>query len=199
MKPSVLVVVAALALVGVPQASASTLYVVHDAYDFGGFAPSSVMVDGTITTDGHLGILGQADILDWSLTISSLITLTPANSDLSLQGNSLSVVGIDLLWNYDLPAGQLVFSSPGVAGINGFVSYSTGAFSALAGFCAPDVSDCLGPLPADLRTGVSVIGVDPPPTVTPIPSGLPLFISGLGALGLLGWLRKWKNAGGAGC
>src|SRR5262249_36840902 len=29
-----------------------------------------------------------------------------------------------------------------------------------------------------------------PPVVTPIPAALPLFASGLGALGLLGWRRK---------
>ena len=31
-------------------------------------------------------------------------------------------------------------------------------------------------------------------TVTPIPAALPLFASGLGVLGLLGWRRKRKNA-----
>ena len=31
-----------------------------------------------------------------------------------------------------------------------------------------------------------------PPTVTPLPAALPLFATGLGALGLLGWRRKKK-------
>ena len=31
-------------------------------------------------------------------------------------------------------------------------------------------------------------------TVTPLPAALPLFATGLGALGLLGWRRKRKNA-----
>jgi hypothetical protein len=31
------------------------------------------------------------------------------------------------------------------------------------------------------------------PSTTPIPAALPLFASGLGALGLLGWRRKRKN------
>ena len=30
-------------------------------------------------------------------------------------------------------------------------------------------------------------------TVTPLPGALPLFVTGLGALGLLGWRRKWKT------
>jgi hypothetical protein len=33
-------------------------------------------------------------------------------------------------------------------------------------------------------------GVDP----TPLPDGLPLFITGLGVIGLFGWRRKRKNA-----
>jgi hypothetical protein len=32
------------------------------------------------------------------------------------------------------------------------------------------------------------------PAATPLPSALPLFASGLGALGLLGWRRKTKAA-----
>jgi hypothetical protein len=35
---------------------------------------------------------------------------------------------------------------------------------------------------------------DPPITTTPLPGALPLFATGLGALGLLGWRRKRKNA-----
>jgi hypothetical protein len=33
---------------------------------------------------------------------------------------------------------------------------------------------------------------DPTPAETPLPAGLPLFTTGLGALGLLGWFRKRK-------
>ncbi len=34
----------------------------------------------------------------------------------------------------------------------------------------------------------------PPTNATPLPAALPLFATGLGALGLLGWRRKRKNA-----
>jgi hypothetical protein len=40
-------------------------------------------------------------------------------------------------------------------------------------------------------SGLLVAGV-PPTTTTPLPAALPLFASGLGALGLLGWRRKRK-------
>ena len=34
-----------------------------------------------------------------------------------------------------------------------------------------------------------------PPSETPLPAALPLFTTGLGALGLLGWRRKRKQSG----
>jgi hypothetical protein len=192
MKPTAIVVAAILALASLRQASASTVYDVHDVYNVSAVTPTTI--DGTIITDGHLGILGSANILDWNLVINNLIALTPGNSDLSLKGNNLAATGLELFWNYDLPNGLLVFATPKIAGINGFVAYSPGAFVALAGFCSTDVSDCLGPIPANLRTGMSVIGIDPPTSVTPVPAALPLFATGLGLLGLLGWHRKRKTS-----
>ena len=41
---------------------------------------------------------------------------------------------------------------------------------------------------------LDVIAGSPTTSATPLPAALPLFASGLGALGLLGWRRKRKNA-----
>jgi len=53
----------------------------------------------------------------------------------------------------------------------------------------------LGPSGNQGSTGanlsVNISGVAPPPI--PLPASLPLFASGLGALGLLGWHRKRKS------
>ena len=56
-----------------------------------------------------------------------------------------------------------------------------------------------------LRIGTDIVGGTTPPTfnaafsldgvaTTPLPGALPLFATGLGVLGLLGWRRKRKNA-----
>ena len=37
-------------------------------------------------------------------------------------------------------------------------------------------------------------GIGNSPATTPLPAALPLFVTGLGAMGLLGWRRKQKNA-----
>jgi hypothetical protein len=60
-----------------------------------------------------------------------------------------------------------------------------------------------GPYSANLDVPFIVSGLDPTASITlngtgvsatPLPAALPLFASGLGALGLLGWRRKRKNA-----
>ena len=58
------------------------------------------------------------------------------------------------------------------------------------------------PIPVDLKLTIDLpdgLGIGPAVSfgaeaVTPLPATLPLFASGLGALGLLGWRRKRKAA-----
>ena len=53
-----------------------------------------------------------------------------------------------------------------------------------------DFSDTTGPRPGGGCSGCPTIAT----METPLPAALPLFTTGLGALGLLGWRRKRKNA-----
>jgi len=46
----------------------------------------------------------------------------------------------------------------------------------------------------DVRFGIAGQVVVPGPGTVPLPAALPLFTTGLGALGLLGWRRKKKAA-----
>jgi hypothetical protein len=55
------------------------------------------------------------------------------------------------------------------------------------------LTETLG-LAGGLSLDFDLINVVQGNTVTPIPAALPLFVSGLGALGLLGWRRKQKAA-----
>jgi len=48
--------------------------------------------------------------------------------------------------------------------------------------------------PYTLDAGYDNFHVDINTAATPLPAALPLFATGLGALGLLGWRRKRKNA-----
>ena len=201
MKLKLLGVFAAVTLLTAWQASANTLYIVQDSYSPDGSAIyGSTPVNGTITTNGNVGILAQTDIVDWSLAIGagSTFTLTPANSFVELEGKNFSATGLDLLWDYGGDSAGLLFANlpsdewdfPKIPGVYGFVAYGSGGFAAESDFCVPGRSDCLGYLLADSRSGIAVIGIDPPTTVTPIPSTLPLFAAGLGVLCLFGWGRR---------
>ena len=68
-----------------------------------------------------------------------------------------------------------------------------GATLFLAGPVGAGLSDL--PFTTGTIAGVSV-AFTPPVSSVPLPATLPLFATGLGALGLLGWRRKKKTAAG---
>ena len=86
--------------------------------------------------------------------------------------------------------------------------FGTSGAAATADFClSSNVNSCQPPTPLIfIATGPGVFGEAFPganlveiataaaTTATPLPAALPLFATGLGALGLLGWRRKRKNA-----
>jgi len=192
MKMKFLAMVAALVLANASHARANVVYDVHDVYRplFSSFTWN---VDGTITTDGNFGVLTAANIVAWDLTITAPtvpafflpFTLTNANSTVSSFGSGLTATPVALLFNYDVQA-NLMFSTETPAFSQGFVHYVTGFFGVL--LCpAPAQCDWQD---TDSRSGIGIVGV-----VTPLPAALPLFVTGLGALGLLGWRRKRKNTG----
>jgi hypothetical protein len=47
--------------------------------------------------------------------------------------------------------------------------------------------------PAACAIDSGVFLTQPIPTSTPVPAALPLFATGFGLIGLLGWRRKWKG------
>jgi hypothetical protein len=71
----------AVLLLGIPQANADIIYAVNDTVGSG-------TLTGSITTNGHIGGLGESDILAWNLTITSVITsnLTDSNSVFDVDG-----------------------------------------------------------------------------------------------------------------
>ncbi len=171
-----------LAWLGITGAKANTIYVVHD-FD----QNENALVDGTITTDGHVGVLNVADIVAWNLTIGIpyppfMDTLTNGNGTVQLGGDVVATATA-LLLNYDT-GGFLIFRSGQIPGLVGIIAYQSG-FAAAAQICLLSQSDCVGPLETNLRSGIGVIA-----SVTPLPTTFPLFVTGLGALGFLGWRRK---------
>ena len=195
MKMNFWALVAALVLANASHARANVVYDVHDTFVPNSF-PIFAYVDGTITTDGNFGVLSASDIVAWNLTIGSdahvpVITLTNANSAVSVSGSGLTATPLFLLFNYNSdPKASLRFigSIPdsGIAYESGSVF---GFFGASFGCTREPEQPCGEHPPSEFRSGIGIVGVAEPP----LPAALPLFVTGLGALGLLGWRRKRKR------
>ena len=180
---------AGLALIGTITMSPAmaTTYAVNDT-------DGLYSVAGSITTDGKLGVLAAADIVDWTLDISSQITLTPANTDVTLTGDHLTATPTALYFDYTdvFPSlYELIFAgSFNDVVINetldGSVIYTTqGRFTLVVCYTGIICFPHLG----DFRDGVGLIA-GTAAAATPLPTALPLFVSGLAPLGFLGWRKK---------
>ena len=212
----------AFAMLGVSQAHANIIYTLNDSYTLYGTGYSGpepiYSVSGTITTDGNLGVLSSADILDWSFTITggaTPYTLTNSNSQLALSGDALTATSAALLWAYGDPSnGDLgfvgIFGSFPFGGYTkvGF-DYSSGLYfsegvfigglTALEGTCPAGYGCGFDPLIPDERSGTQIVAAALSPLLAaeptaPLPAALPLFATGLGVMGLFGWRTKLRNA-----
>ncbi len=155
---------------------------------------------GTITTDGHLGVLTAANITDWNLAVTAIgfpvpvYPQTPSDSVLFLNGASLSATSTALLFDY-------TFSLPVSGfGVNGTVfgdttvafGYTNNGLGESFGISACFISNCFVSDAGPRRSGIQTIGVADNAT-TPLPGALSLFATGLGASGLLRGAGKRKQ------
>ncbi len=75
----------------------------------------------------------------------------------------------------------------------GFVPGPASTTTSYDYFCSP-FSACVSFSNVDPNANGYFFGVELTPSATPLPAALPLFATGLGAMGLLGWRRKRKAA-----
>ena len=166
----------------------------------GGLVTASGLLDVTAgQATGGTNLQVSAPVLPGPLPETmSLVTLsTPGVHDLG--GGNLSYRfggGTDLIGDTTFPpdSNGLVFIIND-AYHDGFNIWSQGG-ALFAGFFAGDTNPNTTPgiLYQEYDGGSLAIGSADLPS-TPLPAALPLFASGLGALGLLGWRRKRKGAG----
>ena len=177
---------AAMALaVCVTQANA-TVYNVNGVVGTGG-------VTGFIQTDGTIGTLADANIVDWNLSLTTdginaldlLGPLSGNNSQELIVGAGLSATASGLFFDFSLPGATnyLLIQNPAIGSGTNFLCLNA---------CAASVAIGVGDERASVSnlTGVRDIGV------VPLPATLPLLTTGLGALGLLGRSWKRKHPGG---
>lgn len=136
---------------------------------------------------------GPGGLYDYQTTFS-LAGFNPSTASISGQWSSDNA-GIEILLN-GVDTGNLgnPYGSPGSYSYEHWVSFVINS-GFLAGLNTLDfivqngngADDQFGPTALRVEMIGSAIA-------TPLPAALPLFASGLGALGLLGWRRKRKNA-----
>jgi hypothetical protein len=185
MKMKLLGLVACMALLGTSQAGATT-YTVNDG-------TASLGVTGTITTDGNIGVLSASDITDWNL----LLNVSGSSFDLTgpLSGGN-SAVYVFGTTDFTATASKLFFNFGDNTSFQ-YLGFDDSAGPYLIEFGNATTS-CNGiPSSICLLIGssggnISEQGVVQIASTTPLPAALPLFATGLGALGLLGWRRNRK-------
>lgn len=98
-------------------------------------------IQGTITTDGTLGVLTAADITSWNLALTDNLnatndyTLTTANSSLvELLGSALSATASNLVFDFSSTGEFLIqANNPGAFSGWRYFCFSTGVFACAAG------------------------------------------------------------------
>ena len=191
-KLSLSVVVACITFLSASGARAATVYDVSET--LGG-----LVLTGTITTDGKIGILSSFDIDSFNLSLMDLnnspAPLTSTTSTLALTGNDVIATKTTLSFNFpDTSFGSLGIVSNHCefpCGLASWVSQGNGNgganFALLISFSLDSSTSEQVP-----KHNEEVFATAP--SMTPLPAAFPLFAGGLGVLGLLGWPRKRKHS-----
>jgi hypothetical protein len=116
-----------------------------------------------------------------------------------------TIDGLLISGESDFTYGTVTLSSGSIVDWNFFLihSYRSGYSYSVSSTSSGDVATASASLddPSCCIVGGSVTASGGPgrwtPSITPIPAALPLFATGLGALGLLGWRRKRKATASA--
>lgn len=156
------------------QATVYNVDIVHNA--------DSVI--GTLTTDGTLGVLTDADITDYDVTISigaASVEIVPrAGHSPEVIGDSLVATSSTLSFNF----GSSTLDS---FDIGGAVNESAILAFNADGNPSDDVEIQIGQAEDLFAATSDIVG-----TTTPIPPSLLLFVSGLGVLGLIARRSKTR-------
>ena len=160
--------------VGVARADTFTTFDV-----MGSFASPATSLTGTLTVDATLATVTAADLVvgtipdHFNIVISTTALAAPNSYQVEVNNDVPDQLSIDLD-NLSLTTG--------------------GAITAGSVFptCPPATPECIiigfGELAGSLTGAIA-----PEVAETPLPAALPLFATGLGAMGLFGWRRKRKS------
>jgi hypothetical protein len=162
-------------------------------------------VNISITTDGTLGALATANILDWTISmvdgLDSFTLLGPlsgSNSQVLIGGAALTATAVDLLFDYDAVGNNYgLFQSPTIGSAQLFYSFQTNG-----GFDFGGPAEAIDPRTnftyvKSARSGTQVIASAATVVATPEPSAIGLALSGLIGIGGYGAMRRARRGAAA--
>ncbi len=164
-------------------------------FDLTGMFADSSTVSGSLTINLTTGQIDAANLSYGGATYSTILGQGP------FTGNTTSgqtPVPVDYFVDIGSSASLLPridLGIPGTSAVDSLISYTGGNVCVLvgtAGTCGPDQAG--NTWYSDFRDASEIIALSTGElTATPLLATLPLFATGLGALGLFGWRRKRKN------
>jgi hypothetical protein len=164
-------------------ATAGTIYTVNDTIGSGS-------VTGTIETDGAIGTLATADILDWNLVANYGSgsfdlegPLSGANSGVLIYGAGVSGSATQLIFDWNGAASAMLFQAPSIGSGSDFWCLDASSNGGCVGNPASDtVGLDSGSEQVAERSGTEVIGTSSASTTVPEPSSLGLVLFGAAAV-----------------
>jgi hypothetical protein len=162
-------------------------------------------VNGSITTDGTIGVIATPNILSYTLDLidnlnaANNFSLTPANSSIVLNtGSALSGSATTLSFDFSGTGEFLIqANSPGPFSGSHYFCFSTGVFACLAGVTiAPQNVFVDGVVATGFSAPIGVQPLGPPVNPTPVssvPEPATIALLGLGLAGL-GMVRRRRGA-----
>jgi hypothetical protein len=174
-------------------ANASITYTGMESFD-------GATVDLSITTDGALGVLGTGDVTNWNIGVtdsSASIDMTPANSQVLVEGTVFTATSTALSFNFNTGLGGLVLFEIATIGDSGPYWCATN------GGCYPHetppaigVSTVYGESPNE-QTGLSGPTVIATSGAVPEPSTWAMMLLGFAGLGFAGYRTSRKTVAAA--
>ncbi len=197
MKTKITSLILGAVLLGTVPAAADTTFDVTGAFTSGTFNPGS-----TITIDTSTGLVTAAalslDVLtafDWTIGYTNLPDTNTPTEYFWGAPTTITVTGSGVPFPLCFPDCWLDLQNTSGMGFQGFTGGDiTGGYFVYGHFVS-------GYVPSDNISGAILLTPESCDTIasvcvsaTPLPAALPLFATGIGMVGLLGWRRKRKNA-----